>query len=99
MKSVAVKLPGRKNCSVLTYSDFPVQLWNRIDDTIYIGSTSVLRRSRQNCVFAVPVGVPGIKVTFLDHFDELQKRGFTVLVQQAKSPIALRSSRQMFRNY
>ena len=74
LKSVAVKLLGRKNCSILTYRDFPVQLWHRIDDTIYIGSPSVLRRSRQNCVFAVPVDVPGIKETFLDHFDELKKR-------------------------
>jgi hypothetical protein len=52
LKSVAAKLLERKNCSILTYKDFPVQLWHRIDGTIYIGSPSVLRRSRQNCVFA-----------------------------------------------
>jgi hypothetical protein len=74
LKSVAAKLLERKNCSIFTYKDFPVQLWHRIDKTIYIGSPSVLRRSRENCVFAVSIDVPGIKETFLDHFDELKKR-------------------------
>lgn len=74
LKSVAAKLLVRANCSIYTYRDFPVQLWHRIDGTIYVGSPSVLRRSRQNCVFAVSVFVPGIKETFLDHFDELKRK-------------------------
>lgn len=69
--SIAAKLEKEPNCQILTYQDFPVQLWHRIDGTIYVGSSSLLRRTRFNCVFAVSVDVPGIQETYLDHFDEL----------------------------
>lgn len=74
LRSVASKLLGRRGCSILTYDDFPVQLWHRVDETIYVGFPSVVRRSRQNCVFAVSIEVPGIRETFLQHFDELLER-------------------------
>lgn len=77
LTSIAGRLREEPNCSIRTYQDFPTQLWHRIDETIYIGAPSLIRRSRDNCVFAVFVNVPGIKETFLDHFDELEKRGLS----------------------
>ncbi|MCX5799805.1 MAG: hypothetical protein NTX17_00195 [Candidatus Eisenbacteria bacterium] len=74
LKAIAAKLQREPHCKILTYREFPVQLWHRIDGTIYIGAPSLIRRSRDNCVFAVSVDIPGIKETFLDHFAELEKR-------------------------
>jgi hypothetical protein len=73
LESIAAKLMGIANCRVMTYQDFPVQLWHRIDDVIYIGTPALVRRSRLNCVFAVSVDAPGIKETYLDHFEKLQE--------------------------
>lgn len=58
-------------CEVRTYKDFPVQLWHRIDNIIYIGQSSTLRRTRHNCVYGVSTDTPGIKETYLDHFERL----------------------------
>ena len=74
LASIAAKLRRFPGCKILTYRDFPVQLWHRIDEMIYVGYSSLLRRTRHNSVFAVPIDVPGVKDTFLDHFDALVKR-------------------------
>jgi len=74
LRSIAAKLRRFPNCRILTYRDFPVQLWHRIDSTIYVGNSSLIRRTRHNCAFAVSVDVPGVKETFLEHFVRLQER-------------------------
>jgi len=74
LKSVKAKLENFKNCEVRTYKDFPVQLWHLIDDHIYVGQSSLNRRTRHNCIFKVSVDTQGIKGTFLDHFDTLWKK-------------------------
>lgn len=71
LASVRAKLQPYKNCEVRTYKDFPVQLWHRIDGHIYIGQSSLVRRTRYNSVFGVSVETENIKETFLDHFDKL----------------------------
>lgn len=71
LASVRAKLRKYENCEVRTYKDFPVQLWHRIDDYIYIGQSSLVRRTRYNCVFGVSVDTENIKATYLDHFDAL----------------------------
>lgn len=74
LRSIAARLKRYPNCEIFTYKDFPVQLWHRIDGTIYLGNLSLTSRARRNCVFAVDVHIPGIKQTFLDHFERLKKR-------------------------
>lgn len=71
LESIKAKLKKYKNCEVRTYKDFPVQLWHRIDDKIYVGQSSLVRRTRHNVVFGVSVDTPNIKETYLDHFDHL----------------------------
>jgi transcriptional regulator with XRE-family HTH domain len=63
----------KPNCKLFTYRDFPIQIWYRVDTTIYINILAVARHTRENCVFGVPINLPGIKATFLDHFDKLLK--------------------------
>ena len=55
LESIRAKLRKYPNCQVRTYKDFPVQLWHLIDNHIYIGQSSLLRRTRYNCVFDVSV--------------------------------------------
>lgn len=88
LESIAAKLMGLPNCQVMTYQDFPVQLWHRIDDVIYIGSPALVRRSRLNCVFAVSVDAPGIEETYLDHFKKLQKTAIEHVPQAATRDVA-----------
>ena len=90
LQSVAAKLTDFEGCKILTYRDFPVQLWHRIDGMIYIGSPSVSRRSRENCVFAVPVNVPGIKETYLDHFENLAKKATLFEKREEEDPRTLK---------
>lgn len=71
LESIRAKLRKYHNCEVRTYKDFPVQLWHLIDDYIYIGQSSLVRRTRHNCAFGVSVDTEGIKETYLDHFDRL----------------------------
>jgi len=59
-------------CQLLTYQDFPIQLWYRVDGTIYVGIPSIGRRARNNCFFALPVERAGVRETFLDHFEALR---------------------------
>lgn len=73
LESISAKLKRNKNCEVKTYKDFPVQLWHRIDDRIYIGQSSLDRRTRHNCAFGINVETKGVKETYLDHFDLLWK--------------------------
>ncbi|MCP5104528.1 MAG: hypothetical protein GY950_14175, partial [bacterium] len=69
--AIQAKLKKYKNCEVRTYNDFPVQLWHRIDEKIFIGQSSLVRRTRHNCAFGISVDIPEIKDTYLDHFDRL----------------------------
>jgi hypothetical protein len=89
LRGITAKLQKEPNCRILTYREFPVQLWHRIDGTIYIGAPSLIRRSRDNCVFAVSVDIPGIKETFLDHFAELEKRAESYAPEKYKRAIPL----------
>jgi hypothetical protein len=75
LESIRAKLKRYQNCEVRTYKDFPVQLWHLIDDHIYIGQSSLVRRTRHNCAFGISVDTPGVKETYLDHFDRLWKKG------------------------
>ncbi|MCI0638021.1 MAG: helix-turn-helix domain-containing protein [Gemmataceae bacterium] len=65
---------GWPNCELWTYRDFPVQFWYRVDATIYVNIPSIVRHTRHNCLFGVPVDLPGVKKTFLAHFDKLRKK-------------------------
>ncbi len=71
LDSIRAELKRHKNCQVRTYKDFPVQLWHLIDDYLYIGQSSLVRRTRHNCVFEVSTDTDGVKQTYLDHFDRL----------------------------
>lgn len=71
LESIKAKLRKYENCEVRTYKDFPVQLWHLIDDRIYVGQSSLVRRTRHNCVFGIGVDEEGVKETYLDHFDRL----------------------------
>lgn len=73
LESISARLRRYENCEVRTYTDFPVQLWHLIDDHIYVGQSSLLRRTRLNCVFRVSTDTIGIKETYLDHFERLWK--------------------------
>ena len=74
LESIRAKLKRYRNCEVRTYQDFPVQLWHLIDDHIYIGQSSLVRRTRHNCAFGISVDTPGVKETYLDHFDRLWEK-------------------------
>ena len=71
LESIRAKLRKYKNCKVRTYKDFPVQLWHLIDGNIYVGQSSLVRRTRHNCVFGISTDTEGVKETYLDHFDRL----------------------------
>lgn len=71
LESIRSKLRKYPNTEVRTYKDFPVQLWHLIDNYIYVGQSSLLRRTRYNCVIGINVDTYGVKETYLDHFDIL----------------------------
>jgi hypothetical protein len=77
LESIRAKLRRYSNCEVRTYTDFPVQIWHLIDDYIFIGQFSLLRRSRHNCAFGVSVETEGIRETYLHHFDSLWETAST----------------------
>lgn len=74
LESIRAKLQRYKNCELRTYKDFPVQLWHIIDDYIYVGQSSLVRRTRHNCAFGVSIETVGVKETYLDHFDRLWEK-------------------------
>jgi hypothetical protein len=71
LQSIIAKFQKFKKCEIKTYTDFPVQLWHLVDDYLYVGQSSLLRRTRHNCVYGINVEVEGVKETYLDHFERL----------------------------
>jgi hypothetical protein len=74
LESIRAELRKYQNCEIRTYKDFPLQLWHLIDDYIYVGQVSLVRRSRWNCVFGIGIDTPGVSETFLEHFDRLWEK-------------------------
>lgn len=86
LESIRAELARYKNCEVRTYKDFPVQLWHLIDDYIYVGQSSLVTRTRHNCVFEVSVDTEGAKKTYLDHFDRLWEKAGEDQRARSKGP-------------
>lgn len=77
LQSINAKFQKYKNCEIKTYTDFPVQLWHLVDDYLYVGQSSLVRRTRHNCVYGINVEVEGVKETYLDHFERLWESSST----------------------
>jgi transcriptional regulator with XRE-family HTH domain len=73
-------------CQLKVYTGLPIQLWTLIDDYLYLHTPSLKARSRDNCMFKVPVHLPGVKETYLDHFEALwdEAREFPGRVSRAR---------------
>jgi len=71
LQSIHAKFQKYKKCEIRTYTDFPVQLWHLVDDYLYVGQSSLVRRTRHNCVYGINVEIEGVKETYLDHFEKL----------------------------
>jgi hypothetical protein len=68
---ITLAFKSKPNCNLRVYRELPIQLWHRIDEMIYVCFPAFQRRSRENCVVGFPVKKPGVKETFLDHFEKL----------------------------
>ncbi len=53
------------------YDDLPTQIAFFFDSEVLVSVVSAIERSRANCAFLVPVGLPGASRTFVEHFDHL----------------------------
>ena len=81
LQSIHAKLKKYKNCTIKTYKDFPVQIWHLVDDYLYIGQSSLLRRSRHNCVFGIQTNIKGVMDTYLRHFEVLWENSTPTIVK------------------
>src|SRR5262249_8750545 len=72
LSAVASAFQNESSCKLYVYNGLPIQLWHRIDDVLYLNVPSLRRRSRNNCMFGVPISLEGASETFLEHFDALK---------------------------
>lgn len=73
LRAIAVALRPYSQCKLLVYKDFPLQIWYRIDEMVYVCMQSIGRRTSENCLLALPLTLPSVKKTFIGHFEELRK--------------------------